>query len=127
MASYIDGFAFPIATERLDEYKVVAEQVALIYKEHGALDYVEFLGDDLERNGTASFPQVLAAAENETVVFGWIVYESQESRERINRDIETDPRIHDLVAPLVTSPKPVFDPARMAYGGFKPLVRLPTK
>ena len=122
MAQYIDGFVFPIARNRLTEYVVVAETVAEIYKEYGAIDYVEFVGDDMNRKCTRTFPDVLTAGENETIVFGWVVYESRASRDLVNEKVEADPRMVDLVAPLVDPTDPVFDSNRMAYGGFLPLV-----
>jgi uncharacterized protein YbaA (DUF1428 family) len=122
MAQYIDGFAFPISRARLDEYKRVAEVVAEIYKEHGALDYLEFVGDDLNREGTHSFSDALSSAEGEVIVFGWVVFESRESRDVVNGKVEADPRMAELVAPLMDKSDPIFNASRMAYGGFRALV-----
>ena len=122
MTRYIDGFVFPISRDRIDEYLPVANAVADIYCEHGAIDYQEFVGDDMNRQGTRQFPDAINAASDETVVFGWIVFESRESRDAVNARVEADPRMADLVAPLLDPSNPVFDPARMAYGGFQPLV-----
>ncbi len=124
MPQYVDGFVFPISRDRLAEYKRVAEAVAEIYREHGATDYREFVGDDLNREGTLPFPGLLNAADSETVVFGWVVFESREARDEVNERVEADPRMADLVAPLLDPSNPVFVPKRMAYGGFKPLVRI---
>lgn len=122
MAHYIDGFVFPISRDHLDEYKHVAEAVAEIYKEHGALDYLEFVGDDMNREGTRSFPDLAAAREDEAIVFGWVVFDSREARDLVNEKVEADPRMTDLVAPLMEPSNLVFDAKRMAYGGFLPLV-----
>jgi len=122
MAHYIDGFVFPISSDRIDEYKSVATAVAAIYIEHGAIDYLEFVGDDLSRGGTAHFPDLIHSTSNETVVFGWIVFESREARDVVNERVEADPRMAELVAPLLNPTDPVFVPTRMAYGGFKPLI-----
>ena len=81
MAHYIDGFVFPISRRRLDEYSRVAVAVADIYKEHGALDYLEFVGDDLFRDGTRQFPELMSAANDETIVFGWVVFDSRQARD----------------------------------------------
>ena len=126
MSAYIDGFAFPISRDRIDEYKRVAGQVAKIYVEHGAIEYQEYLGDDLKREGTSAFPALLAAGEGETVVFGWISYDSREARDLVNRKVEADPRMADLVAPIMDLNNPVFEPKRMAFGGFESLFTLPT-
>ena len=125
MAHYIDGFVFPISRKHIDEYKCVAETVARIYKQNGALDYLEYVGDDMSREGTRPFPDVVSAAENETIVFGWIVFESRESRDLVNKRVESDTRMAELVAPLMNPSNPVFDAARMAYGGFKTLIGSP--
>ncbi len=127
MANYIDGFVFPISCDRIDEYKRVAEAVARIYIEHGALDYREYVGDDLNRAGTRSFPDLAVAAEGETIVFGWVMFESREARDLVNKKVEEDPRMEELVSPLLDAANPIFDAQRMAYGGFQPLVWSPTK
>lgn len=123
MAQYIDGFVFPISRDRLSEYSQVAKAVANIYLEHGAHSYLEFVGDDMNRNGTRPFYDLAGASEDETVVFGWVVFKSRESRDLVNKKVETDPRMTDLVAPLMDPANMVFDATRMAYGGFKPLVQ----
>ena len=122
MAQYIDGFVFPISRDRIDEYQQVAERVADIYKEHGALEYVEFVGDDLFREGTLPFPKLMSIEEGETVVFGWIVFDSRDTRDDVNKKVETDERMPELIAPLMDPNDPIFDPSRMAYGGFCPLI-----
>lgn len=122
MQNYIDGFAFPISRDHLEQYQQVADAVAKIYCEHGALEYREFLGDDMHREGTKSFPDSMMATAEETIVFGWIVYESRQSRDHVNQKVETDKRIADLVTPLLDPSNLVFDPSRMAYGGFLPFV-----
>ena len=122
MANYIDGFVFPIPGDRLEEYQRVAGEVAAIWKEHGALDYLEFVGDDMHREGTRSFVDMSGASDNESIVFGWITYESRESRDLVNEKIEADPRMIELVGPLMDPANPIFDSLRMAYAGFKPLV-----
>lgn len=126
MNNYIDGFAFPIAANQIDEYKRVAARVAEIYREHGATEYREFVGDDMRREGTAAFPDLLSAKKGETIVFGWIVYDSREKRDLVNKKVETDPRIAKLVAPIMNPEDQVFDPARMAFGGFQSLVKQAT-
>ena len=124
MPNYIDGFVLPIPRDRLGDYQRVAEEVAAIYREHGAIDYVEYVGDDMNREGTRSFIDLLKSTEENAIVFGWIVYDSRESRDAVNGKVESDPRMADLIAPLIDPGDPVFDATQMAYGGFKPLVQL---
>lgn len=121
MGRYIDGFILPVPRSRLNEYKRVVEAVAEIWKEYGALEYVEFEGDDMGREGTRPFPDLLSATEEEVIVFGWVVFDSREARDLANSKVEADPRMAELVNPLMEPPDPVFDPQRMAYGGFRPL------
>ena len=122
MAQYIDGFVFPIPQNRTDDYQRVAEKVASIWKEHGALDYLEYVGDDMHLEGTLSFTDVINAAEDEVTVFGWVVFDSRETRDLANQKVAADPRMSELLSPLMDALNPVFDAKRMAYGGFRALV-----
>lgn len=123
MANYIDGFVLPIAKEHLEEYLQAAKQVAEIWKEYGALAYNEFVGDELHLEGTASFESAVNAKENEAVVFGWVIFPSKEVRDKANSKVPNDPRMAEIVGPLVEPDKLIFDAARMVYGGFHPLVQ----
>ena len=126
MSHYIDGFVLPIPRDRLNEYKRVVEAVAEIWKEHGALDYLEYVGDDLILEGTRSFTDLVAATADEAIVFGWVVFESREARDLANEKVAADPRMADLIDPLIDPSNPVFDAERMAYGGFQSLARSPS-
>ncbi|WP_339724183.1 DUF1428 domain-containing protein [uncultured Paraglaciecola sp.] len=118
MAHYIDGFVLPVPCDHLNQYRRLAETVAEIWKEHGALDYREYVGDDLKLEGTRSFTDLVAASEGDVIVFGWVVFESREARELANTKVAADPRMVDLIA----SSNSGFDARKMAYGGFQPLV-----
>ncbi len=118
MTQYIDGFVLPIPRARLGDYQRVASAVAEIWKEHGALDYREYVGDDLVLEGTRSFTDVTGAIEDEAIVFGWVAFESREARDLANEKVAADPRMMDLVDSSNTG----FDAGRMAYGGFRPLI-----
>jgi uncharacterized protein YbaA (DUF1428 family) len=121
MTNYIDGFVLPVPRIYLDEYKKVAGKVAEIWKEYGAIAYFEFVGD-LTLEGTKSFLEAADVKENEEIVFGWVVFPSKEIRDSANKQVPTDPRMTELVTPLTNPEKLIFDPGRMVYGGFKPLV-----
>ena len=118
MANYIDGFVLPVPSERLDDYRRLVEAVADVWKEHGALDYQEFVGDDLSLEGTRSFTDLVAASGEESIVFGWVVFESRAARDKANEKVAADPRMAELINAFDTG----FDARRMAYGGFEPLV-----
>jgi len=123
MENYIDGFVLPIPRVHLDEYKKVAEQVAEIWKEYGALAYSEYVGDDLTLEGTKSFIEAVDAQEDEEIIYGWVVFPSKEVRDTANQKVPLDPRMSELVAPLIHPERLIFDAGRMVYGGFKPLVQ----
>lgn len=122
MHTYIDGFIFPIPAAHLEEYTNVAKQVAEIWKEHGALAYHEFVGDELTLEGTRSFVDTIDVQVDEVVIFGWVVFPSKETRDLANKKVPVDPRMAELVAPLMRTEKLIFDASRMVYGGFKALV-----
>ena len=117
-APYIDGFVHPIPRDRLNDYKRLVEAAAEIWKEHGALDYREFSGDDMNLEGTRSFVDLAGATEDEIIMFGWVVFESREARDLANEKVAADPRM----AELMTSSNTGFDATRMAYGGFRSLL-----
>lgn len=120
MAHYIDGFVLPVPRSGLDEYRRLVEAVAEIWKEHGALDYREYIGDDMMLEGTRSFAEVSGADEGEVVVFGWVVFESREARDRANVKVAADPRMAELISTYGAG----FDAERMAYGGFREFVSI---
>jgi uncharacterized protein YbaA (DUF1428 family) len=121
MEKYIDGFVLPVPKIHLNEYRKVAEEVAEIWKEYGAIDYFEYVGEDLILDGTRSFPEFIGANVDEAIVFGWVVFESRESRDLANQKVISDPRMAQLVDPLTKSSRKVFDASRMVYGGFEQL------
>ena len=123
MANYIDGFVFPISRNHLNEYKQVAETVAEIWKEHGALAYFEYIGEDLKLEGTRSFPECLNTKEDETIIFGWVVFDSRETRDLANERVAADSRMTDLIGPLTNPSRMIFDAKRMAYGGFQSFIQ----
>ena len=123
MTHYIDGFVLPVPRDQLDVYRDVVEKIADIWKEHGALDYSEFVSDDSKLEGTRSFSDFAGAKDDETIVFGWVVFESREARDLANERVAADPRMTDLIEPLTQPLRPIFDANRMMYGGFRSLVQ----
>jgi uncharacterized protein YbaA (DUF1428 family) len=118
MGRYVDGFVIPLRKDRVEDYRRVAEQASKVWKDHGALDYWECVGDDLHVEGMVPFPQIIQAGPDETVVFAWVVFESREHRDKANEKIMNDPRLNEMMDPA----NPVFDYKRMAFGGFNVLV-----
>ena len=123
MTHYIDGFVLPVPRDQLKTYRDVVEKVAEIWKEHGALDYSEYVGDDFSLEGTRSFADVANAKKDEAIIFGWVVFESRKARNLANERVAADPRMVDLINPLTHTSRPIFDAKRMVYGGFQSLVQ----
>lgn len=118
MARYVDGFVIPINRRKLAAYKKIASQACKVWLEHGALDYVECVGDDLKVGWPATFARVHKLKPGETVVFAWIAYKSKAHRDRVNAAVMKDPRLKDMCNPA-NSP---FEMKRMLYGGFEVIV-----
>jgi uncharacterized protein YbaA (DUF1428 family) len=116
--SYVDGFVVPVPKEKIEDYKALARKAGEIWKEHGALAFVECIGDDVPYGELTSFPRAVQAKDNEIVVFSWIVYESREQRDAVNAKVMADPR---LKADMSEMP---FDGKRMIYGGFMAFLEL---
>ncbi|OMH37989.1 DUF1428 domain-containing protein [Motiliproteus sp. MSK22-1] len=123
MTHYIDGFILPVPRDQLQTYREVVEKVAEIWKEHGALDYSEYVGDNSNLEGTRSFTDVANIKEDEVVIFGWVSFKSREARDLANKRVAADPRMTDLINPLTNTSRPIFDAERMVYGGFRSLVQ----
>lgn len=118
MGKYVDGFVIPIPQENTEKYREIAQKAGEIWKEHGALGYVEAVGDDLDIEKVVTFKQIAGASDEETVIFAWIVFESREERDRINALVMADERLKEMMSPE----DKIFDYTRMAYGGFKTIV-----
>lgn len=118
MSNYIDGFVHPVPKAHLQEYFEVAKKVAEIWKEYGALEYHEYLGNDMSLDGVRSFRTAVDATEEEAVLFGWVVFPSKEIRDDANARVPQDPRMDTLIKPLISGNRKIFDASRMVYGGF---------
>jgi uncharacterized protein YbaA (DUF1428 family) len=112
---YVDGFVLPIPKKNIAAYKKIATLASKVWLYHGALEYRECVGDDLDIKGVLPFAKTVRAKPTETVVFAWITYKSRAHRDQVNAKVMKDPR---MKAPA-SAP---FDLKRMAYGGFKTLV-----
>ena len=119
---YLDGFVFPIKKIQIEEYQKAAMQVAKIWKDHGAIDYLEFQSDGSHIEGTLSFDAMINANEDEQIIFGWTLFPSKEVRDKAHKLVAEDPRMTEIVGPLVDPERMIFDAGRMVYGGFNTLV-----
>jgi uncharacterized protein YbaA (DUF1428 family) len=119
-AKYIDGFLLVVPEDKVEEYKKMAELGKQIWMKHGALDYVESRGDDLNPEGQAgmeprSFIDAAGAKKGETVWFSYIVFKSRAHRDEVNKKVMADPAMND---PEVNNQEMPFDMKRFSYGGF---------
>ena len=119
MGRYIDGFVVPVRTDKLEAYRQFSERAGKVWRDLGALEYIECVGDDVPLGKLTSFPQAVRLEPQETVVFAWIVYPSRAERDRINSAVMQDKRLAG--ADPTSLP---FDRKRMVWGGFEVLVSL---
>ncbi|HYG21576.1 MAG TPA: DUF1428 domain-containing protein [Verrucomicrobiae bacterium] len=120
MATYVDGFVIPIATKNVAAYRKIAKKASKIWMEHGALDYKECVGDDLNPQYGVPFTRIAKAKPGETIIFAYIVYKSRAHRDKVNAKVMKDPRISEM-GEAKDMP---FDCKRMTYGGFETLVEV---
>jgi uncharacterized protein YbaA (DUF1428 family) len=122
MARYVDGFVIPVPKKRLDDYRRISQKAGRIWKEHGAIEYLECVGDDLKiKMGMGTpFTRLVKQKAGEVVVFSWILYKSRAHRDRVNAKVMKDPRLEGMMDPKSMP----FDMKRMTYGGFKVMVDL---
>jgi len=116
--AYVDGFVMVVPKKNIAAYRKVARKAGKVWREFGALDYVECVGDDLATKFGRPFPKLAKAGPRDAVIFSWIVYSSKGARDRINKKVMKDPRM----AAMMTDPMP-FDTKKMSMGGFKVLVQ----
>jgi uncharacterized protein YbaA (DUF1428 family) len=118
MARYVDGYVLPVPKKNLKSYRRMASKAGKVWRDHGALEYRDCVGDDLNVKFGTPFPRGIKAKSGETVVFSWVVFKSRAHRERVNAKVMKDPRLADMMDPKAMP----FDSKRMAYGGFKVMV-----
>ena len=118
--SYVDGFVIPVPKKKLDAYLKMARLAGKVWKECGAISYVESVADDVKPGKWTSFPQGVKLKAGEVVVFSFITYKSRASRDRVNAKVMKDKRLATMMDPKAM----VFDGKRMIFGGFKTAVDL---
>src|SRR5262245_52234929 len=99
MAHYVDGFVLPVPRKNIAAYKRMSQMAGKVWKEYGALEYVECIADDVKPGKWTSFPQAVKLKRDELVVFSWIVYKSRAQRDRINAKVMKDPRFDSMMDP----------------------------
>ncbi|MGL4289189.1 MAG: DUF1428 domain-containing protein [Phreatobacter sp.] len=115
---YVDGFVLAVPKQNIEAYKEMARLGGTVWKEHGALAYVECIGDDVPYGELTSFPRAVQAKDDEVVVFSWVVYESRAKRDEVMAKVMADPRLKDSMTNMP------FDGKRMIFGGFESFLEL---
>jgi uncharacterized protein YbaA (DUF1428 family) len=122
MERYVDGYVFPVPTDNLDVYREMAAEAGKLWIKHGALEYFEGVGDDMEPDmdgmSMRTFPQLAETEDDESVVFSFVVYESREHRDEVNARVMDDPAMD----PESFDEEMPFDENRVVYGGFRSIV-----
>jgi uncharacterized protein YbaA (DUF1428 family) len=118
---YIDGFVLPVAPEKKEAYRALAQKAAPIFLEHGALRDVECWGVDVDHGKVTDFYRAVKAEEGEIVVFSLVEWPDKATRDEGWKKIMADERMkpdHDNMP---------FDGQRMFWGGFEPIVDIASK
>lgn len=118
MGKYVDGYVVPVPKKKVAAYRKMAEKAGKIWREHGALEYIESVADDVKPGKWTSFPQSIKQKPGETAVLAYIVYKSRAHRDKVNAKVMKDPRIQSMCDPKAMP----FDAKRMFWGGFQVLV-----
>ncbi len=118
MARYVDGFVLPLPKKNVEAYRQVARKAGKVWRDHGALEYRECVGEDLKAKFGVPFTRGVRSKPAETVVFAWITFKSRAHRDRVNAKVMKDPRLASMMEPKSMP----FDVKRMVYGGFTVLV-----
>ena len=118
--AYVDGFIVAVPKKKVAAYAQISKKAGKVWREYGALDYREWVADDVPVGKLTSFPRAVKLKANETVIFAWITYKSRAQRDKINAKVMADPRLNSMMD-IKSMP---FDPKRMIFGGFKSLVKV---
>ncbi|QWG13167.1 DUF1428 domain-containing protein [Bradyrhizobium sediminis] len=117
---YVDGFIVAVPKKNLAAYRKMSTKCGKVWREHGALDYREWVAEDVKVGKLTSFPRAVKLKPNETVIFSWITYKSRAQRDKVNAKVMADPRLKNMMDPKSVP----FDGKRMIYGGFESLVKV---
>jgi uncharacterized protein YbaA (DUF1428 family) len=117
---YVDGFVIPVPKKSLPAYRSLAKKAGKVWRDHGALEFREFVAEDVKVGKRTSFPRSVKLKPGETVIFSWIVYKSRSHRDRVNAKVMKDPRLAKMMDPKAMP----FDGKRMIFGGFETFLEL---
>jgi len=116
MTHYVDSFLAAVPTANKDAYISHVKVVADIFMKHGALSYSENWGDEVPAGELTSMAKAVMATDDETVVIGWVVWESKAKRDAVRKTL-----MDELHSMLSDHPMP-FDGKWLIFGGFENLI-----
>lgn len=116
--NYVDGYVLPVPKKNLKLYRRIAQKAGKIWRKHGALEYRECVGEDLNVKWGIPFPKAFKMKTGETTVFSYIVFKSRAHRDSVNAKVMKDPELAGMMDECAKA----FDCKRVIYGGFKTLV-----
>jgi len=116
--NYVDGYVLPVPKKNLSVYRQIAQKAGKIWREHGALEYRECVGEDLKSGWGVTFPKMMKSKASVTIVFSYVMFKSRAHRDKVNAKVMKDKRL----AQMIDDSSMPFDCKRMVYGGFKVLV-----
>lgn len=121
MSKYVDGFVLVVPKGKEAEYEKMAQMGRDSWMKHGALQYFECRGDDLKQQEmgdekTRAFAEMAGAGSDENVWFSFIVFNSKEHRDEVNKKVIAE--MSENFDPQAGFEMP-NDMTKMAYGGFE--------
>jgi len=116
--AYVDGYVIPIQKKKLEAYQRIAAKAGKVWMDHGAVAYLECVGDDLKIKGVNSFLKLAKTKPGETALFSFVIFKSRADRDKVNAKVMKDKRLAAMMDPKAMP----FDVKRMTYGGFKSIV-----
>jgi uncharacterized protein YbaA (DUF1428 family) len=121
MKGHVDLFMLPIPKKNLVAYQKIANKFGKIVRDHGALNYREWIGDDLNHKGMGmtAFPSKIKLKPGEVLISSLVEFKSKAHRDQVNKKIMNDERMKEMM-----NMKPLFDMKRMMYGGFATIVQM---
>ena len=124
MSKYVDGFVLVVPKGKAEEYRKMAEEGRDSWMKYGALEYFECKNDDLRQqemgpDKSRSFTEMAGAESDQDVWFSFIVFESKEHRDEVNKKVMDEMSEAYNEQSDFTSP---FEMSQMAYGGFEVIV-----
>ena len=122
MNGYIDMFVLPVPKKHLRAYCRTSQRYGRIMREYGALEYREFLEEDLEAKGVGAFPSRIRLKSGEVLVSSVIGFRSKAHRDQVYLRVQVDPRAQRMRREFAKNP--ITDLKRTLHGGFSTIVKV---